>query len=254
MILISQSLIKAYDKVKRGAMCPLRFDALYVSKTAKSEPSEAMRLGHYFEYIATGNLPKEGYTPEPVLLKSGANAGKPNADYARAIAQAENFKADLAALGFTIKAKGVKLMHPVEEDIVGEADLLAEHKTLGECLIDLKYSGLINNKWDELGWEEPEYKTAHMIQAVHYKFIKRIPFFFAVYSSANDWERKWLRIEVDPDQMTSHYALIQAVRSELASRNFQPVPDFKQCLKCEIADICKKRRTVPEIETVHYPA
>lgn len=251
MIHLTQSLIKQYQKVGKGMACPKEFNALYVAKTHESIPTDAMSLGHYFEYKATGQLPRNGQTPIANYLKSGVNAGKPDTKYQNANDQAENFKSDMDLMGFEILEKGVWLQHPMETDIGGTVDLLAKHPVYGECLIDLKYSGLINNKWEELGWAEPGYKSHHMIQAVHYNLLKRVPFFFAVYSSANNYERKWFRVEIDRSETQSHYQMIQSIRVELPNMDFKAMPSLSLCHKCVVQ--CEFKAKSPDIEVVYYP-
>lgn len=251
MVQITQSLLKQYIKVAKGMACPMRFDALYIAKTHESVPSPAMALGHFFEYEATGQLPRNKEIPKPILLKSGSNAGQPNEEYRKAIAQAKNWKADLVEMGFEIIETGYFLKHPMEEDVCGTVDVLAKHPKYGLCLIDLKYSGLINDKWHELGWAEPGYKPHHMIQAVHYNYLKRIPFFFAVYSSANDWERKWFFINIDPAETQRHAEMIKSTRQDLKTAKFPAMPTLAECQKCEVQ--CKFRAKSPEIERVDYP-
>lgn len=250
-IYLTQSLLKQYQKVGKGLACPKEFDALYVSKTHESVPSDAMELGHYFEWKATGQLPRNGVEPKPYLLTRGENKGQPDKEYRNADQQAVNFKSDLSQMGFEILKTGVWLQHPMETDIGGTVDLLAKHPKYGECLIDLKYSGLINDKWNDLGWAEPGYKWHHMIQAVHYNLLKRVPFFFAVYSSANNWERKWFKVEIDPGETQSHYQMIQSVRKDISGMDFPPMPSLAKCRNCPVQ--CEAKATTPEIETVFYP-
>lgn len=256
MVKITQSLIKAFQKVEQGFDCPFKFKALYIDFTHHSEPTPAMSLGHYFEYLATGQLPRGGNAPEPIMLQSGTNKGTPNKEYRNATLQAENFKSDIEALGFKITQTGIKLVHPIETDVEGTTDLLATHPKYGECIIDLKYSGLINDKWNELGWVELAYKIQHMTQALHYTFLRRISFFFAVYSSANEWERKWFRIIIDPDAIVRHYQDIQLVRKLVADRTQKPngfpaKPSLSECIDCPVK--CKFEAKHPKIEDVHYP-
>ncbi len=256
MVKITQSLMKSFQKVEQGFECPLKFKAFHIDLTHNSKPSPAQALGHYFEYKATDQLPRGGNTPKPILLKKGESKGGPNKEYRNAEIQAENFKSDIKALGFTIVETGIKLVHPIETDIEGTTDILATHREYGECIIDLKYSGLLNNKWDELGWLELAYKIQHMTQALHYTFLRRISFFFAVYSSANDWERKWFQIVIDPDAILAHYKDIQFVRQMVLERmqkinGFPAKPNISECIDCPVK--CKFEAKHPKIEIVHYP-
>lgn len=61
-IILSQSFIKALDPEKKG--CPAKAKAIYI-EGAKSEPSEAMQRGNYFETLLMG-APEDGI---PVQMK-----------------------------------------------------------------------------------------------------------------------------------------------------------------------------------------
>ena len=178
---ISQSLIKKYVDYLGEKECGLFFKARYIDKDpeANTPPSDAMKAGIYFEYLCTGGLPRSGEVPLPEMTAKG----KLTAPYERAQQSAEVFKRIMAHY----KIKVLKVGLYVEADgINGILDILAEWN--GETVvIDLKYSGLIDDKWNELGWqtESLHMKDSIMIQGVHYKLliekslkIQDIPFYF----------------------------------------------------------------------------
>lgn len=51
---ISQSLIKDWRDYEKRDFCGLLFDALWISRTHRIEPTPAMLLGQWFEYLALG--------------------------------------------------------------------------------------------------------------------------------------------------------------------------------------------------------
>jgi hypothetical protein len=99
---LSQSLVKELYKYKLKEECGLRVEAKYITKSVEFPTSEVQELGNYFEYKATGQLPRDGHTPEPILLKTG----KPSIDYIRMDAQVENFKRVMKRLNFSVEQTG----------------------------------------------------------------------------------------------------------------------------------------------------
>ena len=61
---ISQSLIKAYLEYCKGDLCGLQLEAIYIQKLFHID-TEWMALGRYFEFMATGQRPKDGTTHFP---------------------------------------------------------------------------------------------------------------------------------------------------------------------------------------------
>ena len=62
-ILINQSLIKDLLKYENEELCGLVFTHKWIFKNF-GKTSLAKNLGHYFEFLATGSLPKSGDVPE----------------------------------------------------------------------------------------------------------------------------------------------------------------------------------------------
>ncbi len=79
--------MKSLNKYLRREECGYKFVAKYVDGVSGT-PSDAMDLGNWFEYVATGQLPRDGKVPHPKTLKSGKLA----ANYQRMEIQAQNFK------------------------------------------------------------------------------------------------------------------------------------------------------------------
>lgn len=259
---LSQSLVKSLYKYKVGEECGLRIKASYIDGI--SFPStEAQELGNYFEYVATGQLPRDGHTPKPILLKNG----NPSVDYARMDAQVDNFKKLMSRLNFTIEKTGFKFTNPKYD---GTADIIAYDNNIKtkdvnkkRIIIDLKTSGLINDKWSPYGWadESIEEKWDLLIQAIHYKMlakyewgIEQIPFYFMIFSTRNEWEYKVFKINVDEDTMFQHYNNLKNIKvflDETLSAGFKPIPKYGVCRECPLANTCKHFVDVPKVQEVH---
>jgi hypothetical protein len=246
---ISQSLIKAYNDYLNENMCGIVFEKQYLTKEIESEPSEAMKLGHFFEYHATGGLPRNGIVPEGKLLKSG----ELDAKYKIAAKQALNFKAYCKKLGIKILGVGEKVSKWGAE---GTIDIRAEYQS-EEVIIDLKYSGLLYDKWNDLGWELSAlpYKEKIMIQAVHYSYLSLKPFYFWVFSSTNEDDCELIHVNIDSDVIKSHPVTIEKTRGMIAidmEMGFNAYPELVRCKKCPLFSNCKEKVETPIIKEVFY--
>lgn len=61
MINISQSFLKEFNKYKLGETCGLQVKAKYIDNNYPIKSSEVMELGNFFEFMATGSLPRDGH-------------------------------------------------------------------------------------------------------------------------------------------------------------------------------------------------
>jgi len=252
---ISQSLIKGLFDYLHNEECGLLFKAKYVDKTYMSEPSAAMKLGIYFEYLCTGMLPKSGIVPQPERTIKGQLTEA----YQRVIQSAALFKKTIAY--YKIKVLSVGLYLDTNE-ADGLLDILAEWN--GKVvIIDLKFSGLLDDKWNELGWETKSLATKDsiMIQGVHYKMLvkdvleKDVDFFYFVFNSADADDMKIIKQVVDEDKIAAHRVVISEVKqrlSETIKNGFIARPAYRKCRKCPLFDTCKSRAEFPTIEEVQY--
>lgn len=256
--------MKSYVDYLNEKECGLYFKANYIDKDpeAQKPPSDAMAVGIYFEYLCTGALPKSGQVPEPEMVYKGTAREKMSAPYERAIKSAEIFKGVMNHYGIKIKEKGL-VLDSQRLGINGVIDIYAEWD--GEpCFIDLKYSGLIDDKWNELGWdlESLHLKDSLMIQGVHYKILAKdclgiddIPFYYFVFSSQDPNNVKIIKQEVDESKLQSHIVAINNVQSKIQSdikNGFLAYPSLVRCNSCPIASKCTKRAEYPLVEQVFY--
>ena len=256
-IKISQSLMKILFKYKIKEECGLVLKAKYIDNISFPS-SPAMELGNYFEYICTGALTRDGRTPEPVLLKSG----KPSTPYARMDKQKETFDAIIKTYDLEVKKTGYVFK---KSKYSGIADILAYDKAnKRNIIIDVKTSGLLNDKWSNWGWHEDsiEMKDELLIQAVHYKMLyeeefgeENVPFFFFVFSTQNDWECKIYEIEVGEDTLHTHKLNLTNAEAFFEAENkngWKAYPSYDKCRNCALKSDCKSALSVPVSQKVYY--
>ena len=258
---ISQSLVKSLYKYKMGDECGIKIHASYIDGV-NFPSSESQHLGNYFEYTATGQLPRDGQIPLPKILKSGAFA----TDYERMNKQVENFQNVMKYLNFSIEQTGFKFTHSKYD---GTLDILAHDNNIKSkdpnkkrIIIDLKSTALINDKWSEYGWanESIEEKDSLMIQAIQYKMLAKyewgiedIPFYFFVFSTKNDWEYKIFKINVDESTMNQHLYNLKSVKTYFDSvleEGFKPKPKYETCRDCPLSVTCQYFESFPKIQEI----
>lgn len=272
---VSQSLIKSLFDYLNKKECGLVFKEKYIH--GKLFPSsDVQRLGQWFEYIATGALPKGGQIPAAERVKSGDLT----ADYKRMEIQIIHFNKSMEHYGFKVIKKGLKIIAKGMEgtvDIVAKAtrdiDILNPETGVVEftvkkgqiVFIDIKTSGLLEDKWNEMGWdtETLPQKDKLMIQPVHYKLLGKlkyktdIPFFFFIHSNKNEIDRKIIHVNIDPDKIEEHIQVVEKVKRmlkplSLPAAQMEAYPDVKRCHKCPLNETCPSKIEVPQIVNVNY--
>ena len=259
---ISQSLIKSLFKYRMNEECGFKIQASYIDNV-NFPSSEAQELGNYFEYMATGQLPRDNHIPIAKTLKNG-NASLP---YERMNTQVENFKYLMKRLNFEVEKTGFSFTNPKYSGI---ADIIAIDKNIKSkdiykkrIIIDLKSSGLLNDKWSEYGWadESIEEKDNLLVQAIHYKILAKyewgiddIPFYFMVFSTKNDWEYKVFKINVDESTYQQHYANLVNAKKYLDDQlriGFKAKPSLERCHSCPLNKSCLQSADIPNIQEVY---
>tara|TARA_R110002020_G_scaffold474816_1_gene707532 strand:- start:5276 stop:6175 length:900 start_codon:yes stop_codon:yes gene_type:complete len=259
---ISQSLLKALFKYRQNEMCGLVLEHQYIK--GKSLPStEAQELGNYFEFICTGALPRDKHIPEEKLLKSG----KPAISYDRMNKQRDNFDRIMQHYGFEIEKIGHSFTNPkysgVADIIAFDTNIKSKDKYKKRVIIDLKTSGLLNDKWSEYGWHNDsiEEKWNLNIQAIQYKILAKfewgiedIPFYFMVFSNKNAEEVKMFEIIVDDATRYQHIQNLEKAKvylDEQLKNGLKPKPELTRCLNCGLKETCLHRTDVPNIQKVY---
>jgi hypothetical protein len=257
---ISQSFVKEYSKYKQKKACGLQVKAKYIDGI-KFPSTPTMELGNYFEFMATGSLPRSGNVPTPEMVYKGTAKERLATDYERANESAEFFKTVVEKYKIEILETGKSI---TIDNRTGILDIVAKFNNR-LCVIDLKYSGLLDDKWNEMGWETESlpYKDNLMIQAVHYTTLlaevcevgySDIDFYFFVFDSKNSSNAKIIKVNIDPDAYESHLQVIDKVYEEvvLNNHNFRAYPSLKLCNTCPIANDCKHKIDVPNVEEIYY--
>ena len=277
MQIITQSTIKELFSYKMGDGCGLQFEAKYVKGMDLGGSSDAMRLGQWFEYMCTGALTKFGHVPAPVRLKpkkltkkeldTGLKQedilGELSKKYSDALIHVASFKQMIKENDYEIVDKGLKLYDPIL-GIRGDVDVVVRKNGEDKLIfIDTKFSGLLDNKWDDLGWadESLEYKDKIMIQAVHYKMLGKAiygyepDFYFWVFSSTNTTDIKNIKVIVNEDRFEEHKTIIKSARDEFSKalmKGWIPRPTPKRCGDCPLADNCPHSVKLPQEQIVYY--
>ena len=150
------------------------------------------------------------------------------------------------------------------EDMTGIIDIWGKWNGK-ECIIDLKYSGLIDDKWSEFGWETDTLATKDslMIQGVHYKLlvkevlgIDNVPFYYFIFNSKNPLDMKIIEQVVDEERFDIHKISVLKAKSKIQlliqENKFEAIPNFRYCRDCPLYENCDKRQDYPEVVKVYY--
>lgn len=269
---VSQSFIKTMRAYNAGDECGHLVKWQFVDD--KFLPSsKAMAAGSFFEYKATDNLPKSGETPQPEMMKSGKEM---TGDYRRAESDAVHVKNTMVFMGLKILHVGksvTKGRYKGAIDLIVEAtrDITFKNgitwKAGERFVIDLKYSGLIDDRWSKHGWAwTNEQKAYHGTQAIQYHHLTGLPFYFWIISSkasqveGEDGKKyypmpkmKLLKVAVTEEQISKHIeegnSLFDQfkIQSELG---FIARPTMDRCNDCPLWAQCEDRADYPNPEEV----
>jgi hypothetical protein len=268
-IYINQSLVKDLIKYQNDELCGLVFHNKWILQQFGGG-SKANDLGHYFEYLCTGALAKgESEAPIPETTKSG----ELTADFKTAKKQAEYFHSLLPKYGIKLLDAGNKII--ADDTWIGTLDIEAKWDAIFEnenlnfdtnnkdhiVIIDLKYSGLLNDKWNEFGWHDETLgrKQGTMLQAKHYKFLywKKYgfnpPFFFFVFDSKQVGKAKIINVEIDTYELELHEEFLQKAKRYFEMNlesGFQPKPSYDLCISCKYQHLCSFKIDKPKIISV----
>lgn len=261
MINISQSFLKEFAEYKSGNTCGLQVKAKYFDGV-KFPSTDVMELGNFFEYMATGCLPRDGHIPQPKIVYKGTAKESISADYQKAIDSAELFKKTIEHYAIEIIDTGRVC---TQDGMTGIMDIVAKWNDR-VCIIDTKYSGLINDKWSDYGWNLDMLPERHnlMLQSVQYKILLSkelgcepddIDFYFFVFSSKEVMDVKLIKVNVDEITIANHLDTVEWVKTELQKpidKVFKAKPELKRCFECPIKDNCKFKVEVPHINEIVY--
>lgn len=276
---ISQSFIKSMRSYNAGDECGNVVKHIYVDGLPFERHSDAMAEGSYFEFCLTGAIPKNGQIPRPIYMtlalnkKSTAQLGVNDMtqDYRRAHFNARKVNSTLSQMGLKIVGVQKKL---IKGRFDGTLDIIAEcvdeikglpWKKGQKIVIDIKYSGLLYDKWEKHGWMWSNIqKEYHGTQARQYHFVSGLPFYFLVISNTNkeintgsgvfeDPDMKLFHVLVDEHMIETHLAEGNTLMDQLkfeAEVGFEARPSLKICSKCPLKDGCIDKHIFPHVEEV----
>jgi len=259
---LSQSLVKSLYDYKMGNECGLKIEETYVNGM-NFKPNDEQEIENYFEYICTNQLPKDGNIPIAKTLKTG----KPNTSYIRMDKHKKNFDNIMKSYNLKVEKTGFVFTNPkysgVASIIALDKNIKSSVKNKQRIIIQIKTSGLINDKWSPVGWADDSIneKWDILIQAVHYKMLAKyewgiedIPFYFMVFSNKNEVECKIFEINVDEDTKATHYANLISVKKFLDQCirvGWVANPELMRCSKCPLKHTCLHQLEVPTIKQVN---
>ena len=262
MINISQSFLKEFNKYKLGETCGLQVKAKYIDNNYPRISSEVMELGNFFEFMATGSLPRDGHIPVAGVVYKNTAKQRLDDKYQRAMDSAVFFKKIVEFYGIEIKETGKVI---TQDGMTGILDIYAEWNGR-VSIIDTKYSGLLYDRWNEMGWDIDSLPEKHnlMLQPVQYKIlmslelgipVEEIDFYFFVFSSTNSNDAKIIKVVNDEATIEQHHLAIKFVKRELAKPIdiiFKAKPELLRCLDCALNQECAFRIEVPPIQEIYY--
>lgn len=261
MINISQSFLKEFAKYKSGETCGLQVKAKYVDGV-QFPSTDAMELGNYFEYQATGCLPRSGNKPEAKIVYKGTARESLATDYQRANESALFFKKIVKEYNIEILELGKVV---TQDGMTGIMDIVAKWNNR-ICIIDTKYTGLIDDRWSDFGWnlDALPQKDGLMMQGVHYRILlakelevepENIDFYYFVFSSKNPMDVKIIKQLSDETTFYNHLSMVESVKNQLQNsvdKFFKPIPTIMRCYECPLKDTCKFKVELPTIDQVAY--
>lgn len=244
---ISPTLLKEADKYFKGQACGKQLQAVYLDKTHETIQTDAMLAGAYFEFKATGALPRSGVEPEPLRTKAGALT----AEFKRAEILAEVYKLQSEKMNIKVLETGITITKGRAKGII---DVIAEVDGI-KVVLDLKFSGLFNNKWEDYGWhiDSLPYKYGLVIQPIHYEYLTGIPFYWWIFDKKSEFNSKLIRANVDPERIKIHEQHIETVHKLITleyQMGFKVRPELERCEACPLKKECEQRALTPPIYTI----
>jgi CRISPR/Cas system-associated exonuclease Cas4 (RecB family) len=261
---LSQSVLKDYvdyyDPNTNG--CGKQLWYRHFEKIATPQ-SDVQKLGVYFEYLATGYLREGESIPEPQMVYKGTAKEKLAADYEKVHESVLLYNKMIEEHGIEIITKGEYMFH---NGCSGISDLRAKFDG-EECIIDLKYTSLFDDKFSEYGWhtESLIYKPKLLLQPTHYKYLAKnilgiddIPFYYFIFHSKDPEKAKIIKVNIDEAHIQLHeQSYVNKMKKYIDFHYENPDklearPSYLRCKECAFKDICPNKTSVPLIEEIYY--
>lgn len=282
---ITQSFIVACRDYFAGQECGLLLKHQYVDGKLIERNSKSMALGSFFEWLLTGALPKGGKIPMPVYMKTPLKK-KMAADltvddmvepYRRAHFNATAIKGIWKEMGLEFVKVGENyakkiggLTYGGTIDVVMRCTKYIEFQDgtvwrEGDFIVlDIKYSGLLYDRWERYGWAWSELqKEYHGTQAKQYGMITGLPFYFWVVSNTNKMEDgedeypmpdiKLFRVPLDDFMLEQHVVEGKKLYERFvleAELGLVARPSLTRCSDCPLKANCTEKHLFPHPELV----
>ena len=125
-------------------------------------------------------------------------------------------------------------------------------------IIDLKCTGLLDDKWSPYGWNLSMLhdKIKIITQPIHYKFIELLktgenpPFLFLLFNVKNENDCRLIDFRCDDSHFNEHRAFIEKGVKHLLHYQkvgYQALPSMAECAECPLKEECEFKTTVPLI-------
>ena len=253
---VSQSLMKEWSAYVAGETCGSVVEAKYVTRTwdRTADDSESKALGRYFEFLLTGVRPN-GYDsdPEPAWMKSATDDDRKTLNIAKMLApyrlvheNAYRIALLLGVSGLTIERSQVYLTKGILEGNIDSEAIYKPH-TGGrqrKVNLDIKYSGLIDDKWSKFGWQWTDLQTEYnAIQAAQYQSLNGRPVLFLVVSNTNTTDVELFEMKFTRKQLREHLKKAEQILENIQLMKevgWQNYPSLKKCSNCPLMK-CKDR-------------
>lgn len=272
---ISQSMMKEVRGYLDGQGCGIVLRARWIEGKKLGEPSAAMKLGMYFEYILTGAKPKDGKVPQPEFMKSAVAKNKGSVaglgidamyePYRAAHANADHVKEIWGQMGLQIYNplnSGLQAgIYLADDEFEGTIDVFLEAfrdvkfesgfvLEKGDVIwVDLKYSGMLDDKWSVHGWQwTPDQKKYHGTQAKQYKHLAKREGAFNVVDPGGKYV-KFFHPIIDRDTIERHKDEGRSLKKRLIELHeldlLEPRPEFNKCQECPLMATCEYAHRFP---------
>ncbi len=278
-VVITQSFIKQMRDYLEGGSCGNIIRVLWIEKRHIEYQSAAMSLGCYFEYILTGALPKNGKVPQPQYMKSAITKNKGSVvglgvedmldPYRKAHANAKKVADTWQAMGLEIYnplnaalMAGVTLRKKVGDGIYYEGTIDVVLRAFRDTEFkgysmkqddkingDLKYSGMLDDKWSVHGWQwTPIQKKYHGTQGKQYKLLNDLDQSFWIVDPNGSY-LKWFICEIDNLSIKRHVEEGNALHEKLMYLHdmglLEARPESDKCADCPLFSECADKHTFP---------
>lgn len=265
-IYITQSLLKSLYDYREGNECGLVFEKKFIEgRFDLFQPSDSMNVGTWFEYEVTKAIPKNGVIPLPKKTQKG----ELTADYKVMQAHIHHFKLFMDTYGIKIISAGIDI---VVDGLKGTIDIICqatkniydEHGELRikageEFIVDIKTSGLLDDRFSDFGWNLETLNKKHRIilQPIHYKLLselkygKRYPFLFLLFSQKDENDYRAIFFDISDEDIQYHKEFIAKSIKWLKyyiEHGFEAKADVARCADCPIKVGCKHFQAVPKIK------